>query len=996
MKKSYHLFAKSAFALFASLWLFSAQALAQTTVSGTVTDADTKETLVGANIKVKEKVVGTVTDLNGKFSLKVNAAPPFTLQVSVVGYQPKEVEVTANNVNLSIELAAQTILGQEVVVSASRVEESVLKSPVSVERMDILQVRETPAANFYDALNNMKGVEMSTQSLTFKSVTTRGFNANGNVRMVQMIDGMDNQAPGLNFSVGNIVGISELDLENMELLPGAASALYGPNAINGILLMNSKSPFDYQGASAYVRTGLMNEAGRRARNTGEELGATGMIDVAARYAKAFNNKFAFKLNVGYLQANDWQANDLRDQSLRNGSNLASTRQNNLAYNGVNVYGDETTVNMFNSLFANGQPGTGAGGTSPILGAIATFRYPQALPGIGGASLLQLTGQTPQAIFQSIIPGREVSDITRTGYLERDLADYTTKSLKLNGSLHYRLSDNVEAIIQGNFGFGTSVYTGAGDRYSLSNFRLSQIKAEVRGSNFYVRAYTTQERSGESYAIGILGSGINEAWKPSQTWYPQYFGNFAQNALTTFATTFAGALGQGLAQPAALEAARRAAQAQWGTLHEQSRALADQGRLLPGTPDFETAFEEVKTRAIPGNARGVGAFFLDRTNLYHAEFMYNFKKIIDPKTVDIVVGGNFRTYDLNSGGTLFLTKADGSEYNINEFGGYVQAQKNLFEERLKLTGSLRYDKNQNFRGQLSPRVSAVFTAAKTHNFRASYQTGFRLPTTQNQYINLSTPSGRLIGATQPVRDQFGLDQSPLFTVTSIQANPTNPARWERFNLTEFNPERVLSFEVGYKGLIAEKLLIDAYYYRNDFRNFIGGQQFARTTTNPQAPLEFFSMPVNFSQSIITNGWALGADYSLPEGFTLGGNVSFNQLVNEDDLPFLPEFNTPNYRYNLSLANRNLVKNLSFGVTWRWQESFVWQSGFVSPAVNVTRQAVIPAFGTLDAQVSLKVPSIKSIIKLGGSNLLNQQYIQGWGNPTVGALYYLQITFDEFLN
>ncbi|MCU0449300.1 MAG: TonB-dependent receptor, partial [Bernardetiaceae bacterium] len=100
---------------------------------------------------------------------------------------------------------------------------------------------------------------------------------------------------------------------------------------------------------------------------------------------------------------------------------------------------------------------------------------------------------------------------------------------------------------------------------------------------------------------------------------------------------------------------------------------------------------------------MGAFFLDRTNLYHAEFMYNFKKIIDPKTVDIVVGGNFRTYDLNSGGTLFLTKADGSEYNINEFGGYVQAQKNLFEERLKLTGSLRYDKNQNFRGQLSPRV-----------------------------------------------------------------------------------------------------------------------------------------------------------------------------------------------------------------------------------------------------------------------------------------------------
>jgi outer membrane receptor protein involved in Fe transport len=215
-------------------------ALAQTTISGTVTDADTKETLVGVNILVKGKVIGTITDLSGKFTLNVNQAPPFTLVFSMVGFGSKEVEVTGGVSNLAVELAEVTILGQEVVVSASRVEESILRSPVSVEKMDIIAIRDVPQASFYDALNNMKGVEMSTQSLTFKSFNTRGFNANGNVRTVQMIDGMDNQAPGLNFSVGNIVGISELDLESVELLPGAASALYGPNAINGILLMNSK------------------------------------------------------------------------------------------------------------------------------------------------------------------------------------------------------------------------------------------------------------------------------------------------------------------------------------------------------------------------------------------------------------------------------------------------------------------------------------------------------------------------------------------------------------------------------------------------------------------------------------------------------------------------------------------------------------------------------------------------------------------------------------
>jgi len=320
-------------ALFLSLG--TSLALAQTTISGTVTDAETKETLVGVNIIVKGKVIGTITDLSGKFTLNVNQAPPFTLVFSMVGYSSKEVEIAGGISNLSVELAESTILGQEVVVSASRVEESILKSPVSVEKMDIIAIRDVPQATFYDALNNMKGVEMSTQSLTFKSFNTRGFNANGNVRTVQLIDGMDNQAPGLNFSVGNIVGISELDLESVEFLPGSASALYGPNAINGILLMNSKNPFQYQGLSANVRTGLMHQSERTTPGTG-------FYDFSARYAKAFNDKFAFKMNVSYLQADDWQANDFRDQSLLNASRInKGDRISNPAYNGVNVYGDET-------------------------------------------------------------------------------------------------------------------------------------------------------------------------------------------------------------------------------------------------------------------------------------------------------------------------------------------------------------------------------------------------------------------------------------------------------------------------------------------------------------------------------------------------------------------------------------------------------------------------------------------------------------------------------
>ncbi|MDG1277206.1 MAG: TonB-dependent receptor [Algoriphagus sp.] len=973
--------------------LISVQAFGQTVVKGTIIDAETKETLVGVNILVKGKVIGTITDLSGKYTLSVNQEPPFTLVFSMVGYNTKEVEITNGMTTLDMALTETSILGQEVVVSASRVEEGVLQSPVSIEKMDIIAIRDAPQASFYDALNNLKGVEMSTQSLTFKSFNTRGFNANGNVRTVQMIDGMDNQAPGLNFAVGNIVGISELDLESMELLPGASSALYGPNAINGILLMNSKNPFQYQGLSASVKTGIMDESGR-------STPTTGFYDFSARYAKAINDKVAFKVNVQYLEADDWQANDFRDQSLLNGSSIAGgTRENNPGYNGVNIYGDETNVNM-NSV----------------------------------AQSLISAGLLPAGAL-AIIPNTFVS---RTGYAERDLADYGTKSLKLNAAIHWRLNDRVEAILQGNYGFGTTVYTGA-DRYSIANFKLGQYKAELRGSNWYVRAYTTQERSGDAFAVGIAAQGVNEAWKPSQQWFGEYVGAYAQAI-------------QGGANP---EAA-----------HGLARGFADQGRFVPGSTQFNQALAGVVSRPIPGDANGVGAQFVDKTNLYHFEGSYNLSDQI--KFADFVIGANYRIYQLNSEGTLFATDENGDEFTIAEYGGYAQGSKKLFNDKFKLTASVRYDKNENFAGQWSPRVSGVFTQGN-HNFRASYQTGFRIPTTQDQFIDLVTPQARLIGGLPLFRDRYNFNNNPVYSLATVTqfggavlAGTQDPAVLQAaiaqatqivtqqvqaglippsaapgaiaalvpqlvpviaaqnsqsllqpFELTEFKPERVKSFEVGYKGLWSNKLLVDAYAYFNRFENFIGGQVIVQDRNpNPQNPASalglnllssntrnVYSLPTNRTETIKSWGWALGLDYKLPKNYTIGGNVSFNTLTNLEELAetgFQPSFNTPEYRYVLNFANREVVKNLGFALAYRWQGEFAWQSSFVGPSVSTQQLSVMPAFGTFDAQVSYKLKSLKSILKVGGSNLFNDGYRQAWGNPTVGTMYFVSLTFDEFLN
>lgn len=992
------------------LTLSTSVTFAQTTISGKVTDAVTKETLAGANILLKGKVIGTITDQSGKFTLNVNQKPSFTLVFSMVGFGTKEVEIKEGVSTLSVELEETSILGQDVVVSASRVEESILRSPVSIEKLNILAIRNVPQASFYDALNNLKGVEMSTQSLTFKSFNTRGFNANGNVRTVQLIDGMDNQAPGLNFSVGNIAGISELDLESVELLPGAASALYGPNAINGILLMNSKNPFQYQGLSVNVRTGLMDQKDRTSPGTG-------FYDFSARYAKAISNKFAIKVNVSYLKADDWQANDFRDQSLLNGFGISEGRRDtNPGYNGINVYGDETNVNMFTT-----------------------------------AQSMVTAGALPSQVL-SFIPRSLVS---RTGYKESDLADYGTESLKLNAALHYRINDRVEAIIQGNYGFGTTVYTGA-DRYSIANFQLGQFKAELKGANWFLRGYTTQERSGDAFAVGIAAQGINEAWKPSSTWFPQYVAAFAQARL------------RGINEELA---------------HNEARKFADQGRLIPGTAEFDAAKNAVVNRPIPGNSSGVGAKFVDKTNLYHVEGSYQFTHV---KWADFVVGANYRIYQLNSDKTLFATDNNGNEFSIQEHGAYVQGAKSLFNDKLRLTASARYDKNENFKGQLSPRVSGVFTEG-THNFRASYQTGFRMPTTQDQYIDLVTPQARLIGGLPLFRDRYNFATNPAYSLATVtkfggavfadtqpnspvyqasiaqatqlaitqatsiitqrvlaglipaaqapaaiaalvpsivpqiaaqlvpaNAAAANKSKLEEFKPSEFKPELVKSYELGYKGLFANKLLIDAYAYYNSFENFIGSQVVVQdknyNASSPASTLglnllnantrTIYSMPVNRKETIQSWGWALGADYRLPKNYTIGGNVSFNTLQDLEKLTasgFQPSFNTPKYRYVVNFANREIVKNIGFSMSYRWQGEFAWQSSFVNADVSTFQLSRMPAFGTFDAQMSVKMKALKSNLKIGGSNLFNSAgYRQAWGNPTVGSMYYVGITFDEFMN
>ncbi|MFT6136182.1 MAG: outer membrane receptor protein involved in Fe transport [Cyclobacteriaceae bacterium] len=966
--------------------------MAQTTVSGKILDGSNGEALIGVNVLVKGTVLGTITNVEGEFKLNIKSAPPVSLVISSVGFERQEIQITeANTSGLEIILTESTMLGQEVVVSASRVEESILESPVSIEKMDILDIVNTSADTYYKAIANLKGVDVTSSSINFQIINARGFGSTGNTRFVQLIDGMDTQAPALNFPIGNLNGPSELDVESVELIPGASSALYGPNAFNGVLLINSKNAFDYQGLSAFFKQGV-NHVGPNA-----DRATSPMYEGSIRYAKAFNDKFAFKVNASYSKAQDWQGTDAFDRNAAFNP-LAGVGGVNPGADRLHFHGDEAAA----SLALLGQ----AAALGLNSGLQATFRANNTG---NGFSMLDYATDLPNHV------------VSLTPFEEESLINYGAENMKASAGLYYRLNDKVEASYLYNAGFGTSIYTGA-QRYSLSNFGIQQHRVQLRGDNFFVRAYGTFENSGDSYITEFLALKMNEEFAnqgglnfqsiPRSQRYVEFLpppGKSVNNILTSYALAYVQFLANGNGElgglaPGEIGGLDAATRAQYElAAHTTARSFIDDiYNFAPGTPEFDAA----KAAAINGTVPN-GPKFADKSGMYHAEGQYDFKNEID--WMDLQVGASFRTYNLNSQGTIFADTAGAIQ--ISEFGAYAQAAKRL-NDFVKLSGSLRYDKNQNFDGQVNPRLSSVFSVAKDHNIRVSYQTGFRVPTTQGQYIDLDVISSRLLGGLPEFYEKylpnpgenFYYDQGSVLAYRNnfFSTGTFDTSILEQYGDGDFEsvkPERVKSFEVGYKSLINNKLLIDAVYYHSTYTDFITqigvvvGADNGTGSVNPASLVSSsssntYSIYTNLNQQVTTQGAAIGLDYEIGKGYSVSGNYNWNQFIGGYDEGTINDFNTPEHKFNVQFGNRKLTDRLGFNFTYRWQDAFRWESAFA--------RGDVPGYATLDGQISYKIPNMKSILRVGGSNLTNQSYLMTLGAPNIGAIYYISITFDELMN
>ncbi len=933
--------------------LFSGISFAQNTITGSVTDGN-KQSIPGANVVVAGENSGASTDFDGSFKLTTKAKLPFSIKVSAVGFETKIISVTSANQKVNVILKDEETKLDEIVVSASRTPERVFESPVTIERMGIQDIKKTASPSFYDGLENLKEVQMNTSSMTFKSINTRGFASVANTRFMQLVDGMDNSSPLLNFVLGNMIGVSEIDVQSVELLPGASSALYGANAFNGILFMNSKSPFTYQGVSTYFKYGVTSQ---------EAAGTNGYYDFGIRFAHAFNKYFAAKANFTYMQATDWYATNYDDKTRGNIGRVDPS------YDGINVYGDEASTNI-----------KGVGKKLEAMGLIPA-----------GAS--------------NLLPD---SNVSRTGYNEIDLTNNKAANKKIDFSFHGRPfgDERLEIIWQSKFGTGNAVYQG-GNRYYLNDFFMQQHKLEVKGKNFFVRGYTTSEDGGHSYDMVFTGINVNRKWKDDNTWFGQYAGAYIQGTLAGMTPQQAHAVG---------------------------RATADTGRFMPGTAEFKNAFNQV----IADPDVRSGSRLVDNSRIYHSDANYNFRDLI--KFAEIQVGGSFRAYELNSHGRIY-TDANGP-IDYNEYGAYAQLMKKFLEDRLKFTGSLRYDKSKNFDGNYSPRLSLVYSGGekKNHNIRASFQTGFRNPSTQDQYIGFNIGNAVLIGSApdnltrfsetfslsaegqaysggSTTKNMTGLDAyGNSYLASSVNAfsamagsNPIAAAALlKKARANYVKPEEVKAFELGYRSVF-NGMSIDLNGYYNIYNNFIGnlnvispfygtaqdnpnlaggvtdpGVQSVRAIQNGE--YRVYQLYTNSDVEIHSFGVGVGLTKKIIADYELGVNYNYAQFDfdQEKDPSFEAGFNTPKHRIKLSIGNEKVFKNFGFNVSGRWNSEYEWESGFAD--------GTIKSATVIDAQVNYGIPKLKSVVKLGAANIGGKEYYQVIGAGLIGQQYFVSWTIN----
>lgn len=814
--------------------------------------------------------------------------------------------------------------GQEIVVSASKQPENILQSPVSIEHMDTAAIKASAQPTFFDALENVKGLQLIQPSLGFKVINARGFTNTTNVRFVQMVDDMDIQAPHIGAPIANSMGPSDLDILQVEVIPGSASAIYGMNAINGLANFITKDPFLYQGLAISQKVGM--------NHVNDDLSkATPYYETSLRYAKALANRFAFKVNGTFMQGTDWYANNYTDLNPNANITTGLPPGDNPGKDYVNVYGDESSNRKTLTL--------------------------------GGKQYV----------------------VSRTGYPEYDLTTYKLQNVKADATLVYKIRNNLSISYTYRFAFINTTYQRT-NRFRLEDYITQQQAITLKSNSIQFKTYFTSENTGQSYNIRSIGENLDRYYKSNTTWFTDYTAGY-NTGITN-----------GMSASDALDYAR---------IH------ADQGRPQPGTPEADAIMNSLGDI----NNWDKGAALRVRDYMFHAEFQHSLTEVLlkDIKSkykIDLMYGGDFREYIVIPDGNYFINPTEpGKNLTYIRYGGFIQATKQLFKEKIKINGVLRIDKNEYYSPKLNPRLAVVYSPNKENSIRAAVQSGYRFPSLFEGFSNVNSGGVKRVGGF-PVMSNGIFENSYLrSSIDNFNAAVTadvntggmiksDAIKKEAYRLkknpyTYLQPEHVTSFELGYRSMLLNKLIdlnVDAYF--NNYRNLIAQVEAYVPKGNDPDSVAFYlnnsatqdryRLWTN-SQTVSYNyGGTGGLYFNLPKAFKIGGNVTYAKLYRKTSQDGLEDgFNTPAWMYNLSIQNSRIYKTIGVGINYRWQDGYLWQSSLATGHVA--------SYQTIDASIQCDLMKQKLNVKIGGTNILNTYYYSFIGGPSIGAFYYVNVLF-----
>ncbi len=255
------------------------------------------EILFGANIIVKGPAIegtrGAITNDRGNY--RIDRLPPsiYEITISYIGYETivaTGVEVRAGkSMTQDFKLTAVTLIGQQVVVSASRKQEKALDAPASIATVDASEIKNREVLTMSEYVKTLPGVDYAQTGISQGSMVVRGFNSVFSGALLTLVDNRIARIPSLRLNAYDLIPLTSDDIERIEIVLGPGSALYGPNSANGVMHIITRSPFGSEGNTISISGGQRS-----------------VRKLSLRHASSLNNKIGIKISGGYVATHDWE------------------------------------------------------------------------------------------------------------------------------------------------------------------------------------------------------------------------------------------------------------------------------------------------------------------------------------------------------------------------------------------------------------------------------------------------------------------------------------------------------------------------------------------------------------------------------------------------------------------------------------------------------------------------------------------------------------------